>query len=108
MNCGPHEHAARGMLEGLLRCEICGAAAVVRAVRDERRYVCACPRHLPVDCLDVVVLGLVYDRRRQLGKPLDAALGDEPALLRTFVAEVTVGKDWSRPTITWHLSPGRS
>jgi hypothetical protein len=92
---------ARGLLNGRVRCGGCGAEMVIATVRGQRRYTCRCTRAVPADDLDVLVLGRIYDRRRSAGATEPVGLDGESVLVDRFLREVTVGRDWARPTLRW-------
>src|ERR1700754_3515273 len=92
---------ARGLCNGLVDCGACGAEMTVETIRGLRRYICRCTRAVPADELDVLVLGRVYDRRRSTGRADPVRLCDEAHLIDTYLLRVTVGPDWTRPSIRW-------
>jgi len=92
---------ARGLLNGLVHCGTCGADMTAEPIRGLRRYICRCSRAVPADELDVLVLGRLYDRRRSTGRADPVRLCDEAHLVDTYLRGVTVGADWTRPTIRW-------
>jgi hypothetical protein len=96
---------ARGLLNGIARCGGCGDTMTVELVRGLRRYVCGCTRAVPADELDVIVLGRLYDRRRSTGATGPARLCEESQLVDRFLTDVTVGRDWTRPTVRWADAP---
>jgi hypothetical protein len=73
----------------------------VELVRGLRRYVCRCARAVPADELDVLVLGRIYDRRRSAGEVGPVRLSEEATLVDRFVRAVTVGPQWTRPSVRW-------
>jgi len=92
---------SRALLNGLVHCGMCGTAMTAETIRGLRRYVCRCSRAVPADELDVLVLGRVYDRRRSTGHTDPVRLCDESALIDAALRTVTIGPDWTRPTIAW-------
>ena len=95
------ESVARGLLTGRVRCRECRTDMSVELVRGLRRYVCRCGRAVPADELDVLVLGRIYDRRRSAGATEPVRLCDESVVVDSFLGAVSVGRDWTRPTVRW-------
>ncbi len=92
------------MLDNRVHCSRCESRMALETAVDFRWYTCQCPRRIPVEDLDRIVLGLAYEHRRQLGDHEFLTLDDEPSMIERHVAGVRVGLDWSRPTVDWTSS----